>query len=563
MWFKKVKQAQTVKSTKTIQFDENEQKIIDFVRKVSRLTGTTARIAGGFVRDKLLGVPSKDIDITLDNVTGVQFAKACFEVSKQDSQTNGQITEPVANERDDPRVQALGTTYLWMFGYPIDLVSLRKEDYPDPTSRVPVIVPATASEDALRRDLTINSIFYNISNDSIEDLTPRKTCIQDLGFDELGNKVGPIVLRTPRPDSKGTFMEDPTRVLRVMRFYSRYPDAIVAPEVKEAMHDKEVQQKLFENVWSGDKKVNKPVSNEMLGKEFLKMMQGKRADKAITLMDELGVLEPLMGVNPKFDQWEMDQKNPHHELTVKQHTFTVLRNANALADEYGLSPELRQALNVAALWHDIGKRDPRSHVLKPNGQVGYHGFPNQNRGDKLREGVQYGIAHEKSSAEQFENFALNLKFSNEDRDIISELISKHMAPHKLHDATDKQLRKFYRENQNIWKLMQILGMADSMSKKQNPEEGVDAPYRKNIDLLGKIEQQPYAQTLTSKKGLVDGKEIMQMFPQIPPKTGFIKLLLDFQMNCLDENPYINKEEMIQRIRTEAPTLLGDLLKKTY
>ena len=42
--------------------------------------GTTVRIAGGWVRDKLLGVRGKeDIDVALDNLSGVEFAKALSE----------------------------------------------------------------------------------------------------------------------------------------------------------------------------------------------------------------------------------------------------------------------------------------------------------------------------------------------------------------------------------------------------------------------------------------------------------------------------------------------------
>lgn len=52
----------------------------------------------------------------------------------------------------------------------IDLVNLRSEEYAE-DSRVPTIRFGTPLEDALRRDFTINSMFYNINNESIEDFT--------------------------------------------------------------------------------------------------------------------------------------------------------------------------------------------------------------------------------------------------------------------------------------------------------------------------------------------------------------------------------------------------------
>ena len=59
----------------------------------------------------------------------------------------------------------------------IDLVNLRSEEYAD-DSRVPQIKIGAPLEDALRRDLTINSMFYNINEKKIEDFTEK-------GIDDL------------------------------------------------------------------------------------------------------------------------------------------------------------------------------------------------------------------------------------------------------------------------------------------------------------------------------------------------------------------------------------------
>jgi len=53
-------------------------------------------------------------------------------------------------------------------GQSIDLVNLRKETYNE-TSRVPEVVLGTPEEDAQRRDLTVNALFYNIGTGEIED----------------------------------------------------------------------------------------------------------------------------------------------------------------------------------------------------------------------------------------------------------------------------------------------------------------------------------------------------------------------------------------------------------
>jgi tRNA nucleotidyltransferase (CCA-adding enzyme) len=92
-----------------------------------------------------------------------------------------------------------------VLGTYIDLVNLRSEEYGD-DSRVPVIKIGTPEQDALRRDLTLNSLFFNINTMKVEDYTG--TGISDL-------KEG--IAKTPLHPLK-TFVDDPLRVLRVIRF---------------------------------------------------------------------------------------------------------------------------------------------------------------------------------------------------------------------------------------------------------------------------------------------------------------------------------------------------------
>ena len=87
----------------------------------------------------------------------------------------------------------------------IDLVNLRSEVYTD-DSRIPAVKIGTPEEDALRRDLTLNSLFYNINTRQIEDFT-------NSGLDDLTNKIA----RTPLQPLQ-TFTDDPLRILRVIRF---------------------------------------------------------------------------------------------------------------------------------------------------------------------------------------------------------------------------------------------------------------------------------------------------------------------------------------------------------
>lgn len=56
----------------------------------------------------------------------------------------------------------------------VDFVNLRTETYTE-DSRIPTVGMGSPKQDALRRDLTINSLFYNIHTNTVEDFTGKGT----------------------------------------------------------------------------------------------------------------------------------------------------------------------------------------------------------------------------------------------------------------------------------------------------------------------------------------------------------------------------------------------------
>jgi tRNA nucleotidyltransferase (CCA-adding enzyme) len=106
----------------------------------------------------------------------------------------------------------------------LDFVNLRSEEYAD-DSRIPESMRfGTPREDAGRRDLTINSLFYNLHTEDVEDWTGH-------GLQDIKNGI----IRTPL-DPIMTFKDDPLRVLRAVRFAARL-NFQMTPEVKAAIMD--------------------------------------------------------------------------------------------------------------------------------------------------------------------------------------------------------------------------------------------------------------------------------------------------------------------------------------
>ncbi len=117
-----------------------------------------------------------------------------------------------------------------LFGLDIDLVNLRKEVY-DGVSRNPDMEFGTAEEDAFRRDATVNALFFHLGRQEVIDLTGK-------GLEDLDARI----MRTPL-DPRQTFMDDPLRVLRLIRVGSKLGFTI-DPEAMRWMRDKDIQRAL-------------------------------------------------------------------------------------------------------------------------------------------------------------------------------------------------------------------------------------------------------------------------------------------------------------------------------
>ncbi|KAJ1265012.1 hypothetical protein BS78_08G045200 [Paspalum vaginatum] len=256
-------QQRSVVVKETVELTEKEdlifRRLLDVVRHFG--LGTQLRVAGGWVRDKLLGKDSGDIDIALDNMTGQNFCEKVNEYSEFIGEEQKGIGVIQCNPDQSKHLE---TARMLILDIWIDFVNLRSETYAE-NSRIPTMEIGTAKEDAYRRDLTINSLFYNINNKSVEDLTGR-------GIEDL--KKGLIV--TPL-QAKATFLDDPLRVLRAIRFAARF-NFTLAEDLKEAASDEKVKLEL------GTK-----ISRERIGHEIDLMMSDKHPVKAMCDICALGL----------------------------------------------------------------------------------------------------------------------------------------------------------------------------------------------------------------------------------------------------------------------------------
>ncbi|EGE81284.1 Poly(A) polymerase [Blastomyces dermatitidis ATCC 18188] len=237
------------------------------------------RFAGGWVRDKLLGVDSHDIDVAINCITGERFGEGL----KEYLDTPGNLEKYKAFhsdpsiidcikihkiEKNPEKSKHLETATTKIFGLEVDLVNLRKETYTD-DSRNPQIEIGTPEEDALRRDATVNALFYNIHTDMIEDFTGK-------GLQDLENKI----IRTPMAPFQ-TFKDDPLRVLRLIRFASRLGYSIDS-DTEEAMKIEDIKAAL-----------KAKITQERIGVEMEKTLRGPDPLTALQRINRLGLYDTI------------------------------------------------------------------------------------------------------------------------------------------------------------------------------------------------------------------------------------------------------------------------------
>ncbi|KAK4151349.1 mitochondrial CCA tRNA nucleotidyltransferase [Chaetomidium leptoderma] len=227
------------------------------------------RWAGGWVRDKLLGIPSHDIDTAINALTGEAFVDRLRDYCDVGAHRarHALRADDVGRLHTVPRnpdkSKHLATSTIKLCGLDVDFVNLRRETY-TVESRNPVVEFGTAQEDALRRDASVNALFYNLHTGEVEDF------VGGLADLEKG------LIRTPMAPLQ-TFMDDPLRVLRLVRFASRLGFGI-DPSAEEVMGDERVL---------GNLRVK--ISRERIGVELEKMMKGTKPADSLRLIDRLGL----------------------------------------------------------------------------------------------------------------------------------------------------------------------------------------------------------------------------------------------------------------------------------
>lgn len=257
---------------------EREWEIVCRAKEVAADMGCKVYVAGGVVRDILLKAENLDLDLVVEG-DGIAFAEAM-------------ARHYGVTMRSHPK---FGTAeIIFPDGFKVDVATARVEYYEYPAA-LPRVESSSLRQDLYRRDFTINAMAIDLNGERFGDLVDYFGGRQDLQ-DGLIRVLYNL-----------SFIEDPTRLLRAVRFEQRYGFKI-EPQTLKLVHE------------AVRREVLNRVSRERLWEETRHILEEEKAGKMLLRLHQLG-LWPF--IFKEVDFWQV------------QGVLSDLGEALALLEEWG------------------------------------------------------------------------------------------------------------------------------------------------------------------------------------------------------------------------------------
>jgi putative nucleotidyltransferase with HDIG domain len=285
-------------------------------------------LVGGFVRDKILGIASNDID---------------FATSAKPRETMAVLESaglPVI-----PIGEAFGTIQTILDDEKVEITTFRcKESYTKGSRKPSVEFGSTIEEDLVRRDFTFNAMAMR-SDGSLVDPFGGQSDLEHGIVRVPGNPVE-------------TFTDDPLRILRAARFMSKVFADCIDADTLEGMRS--------------CASLTSELSAERVFEEMTKLLTSLNPAAGLRILVDSGVMGVLFPELLQVVEDERPQGKWHH-LSVWEHTLEVVSQSSERI------PEVRWA----ALFHDVAK--PMCRSVDSKGDV--HFFKHDAKGAEIWESV--------------------------------------------------------------------------------------------------------------------------------------------------------------------------------
>ena len=282
----------------------HEREIFTIIEQTATQLGYPAYVVGGYIRDRLLARPSKDMDIVCVG-NGIRLAQSV--ASK---------LHPIPTVAIYKR---FGTAMLKCQNMEVEFVSARKESYRH-DSRKPDVEEGTLEDDQNRRDFTINALAVELTGKNFGQIIDPFG-----GLQHLKEKL----IKTPLEPEK-TFSDDPLRMMRAIRFATQLGFSIEVGTLKAISR--------YRN------RIN-IISGERIIDELNKIILSPKPSTGFKLLFDAGLLKLIF---PEMEALHgVEYKNGKGHKDNFYHTLQVLDNICKKTNKLWL--------RWAAIMHDIAK----------------------------------------------------------------------------------------------------------------------------------------------------------------------------------------------------------------
>lgn len=434
------------------------EKVQEILKQLKK-HGFKGYIVGGCVRDAFLGRTPEDWDITTDA-------------------TPEEILTIFKDFKVIPTGLEHGTVTILIDKEAFEVTTFRIDgEYVDNRRPKDVEFTKNIEKDLHRRDFTINAMAYNDEEGFIDPFE---------GKEDIENKrIVAVGQATHR------FEEDALRIMRGVRFATQL-NFDIEESTYNAMYER---RSLLKNI-----------SKERIQIELNKILLTPKPSRGIKILTDLKLMEYIIPeVN---DMVGFEQKNPHHDKDVFNHTMAVL-------DETKVDLSLR----LAALFHDIGK--PHTFSIDENGVGHFYG-------------------HEDVGSEMAGKILRRLRYDNRTIKKVKTLIKEHMIV--LLKPTQKATKRFInRVGQENLDLFFDLQKSDIKGTKEpycfEYVEKLQKEVRKIL-----VEKQP----LKIKDMKIDGKDIINLGVPQGKQIGII--LKELSEKVLDDPTINTRDKLIEEVK---------------
>lgn len=449
-----------------IRFSEIETFVFDKIADAADELKVETYLIGGYVRDKILGRPTKDADIVCAG-DGIELAAAVaakFSPIPQVSFFKNFGTAHIRLNRSQLKHHASALED--GEGFDIEFVGARKESYRS-HSRKPDVVPGSLEDDQKRRDFTINALAISLNK---KDRGKLIDPFQGLADMELG------IIRTPL-DPLQTFSDDPLRMMRAIRFATQLNFQIEEATLKAIADD-----------------ANRIsiISQERITDELNKIVASAKPSIGFDLLYNTGLLQIIF---PQMVELAgAEYKDGHGHKDNFYHTLQVLDNLSKNSTDLWM--------RWAAILHDIAK--PATKKFEEGHGWTFHG-------------------HEVVGGRMVPKIFAQLKLPQNDRmRFVRKLVELHLRPISLtkENITDSAIRRLLFDAGEDFESLMLLCEADITSKNKLKVKRYLENFRIVRERCKEVEESDH---IRSWQPPITGEKIMEIFELSPSKpVGILK-----------------------------------------